>query len=158
MEEMRCLNRKKLRNTSSNCSSESSKFHFQERSIMFTQLPKLVLIALLGAAAPIAFAQHTATGPHGGTASGTVTRKGSTVTGSGTATGARGKSVTSSGSATKTAKGATASGTVTGPKGGTSTASGSSTSNPNGSKTVTGTATGPRGKSKSGTGTVPPQQ
>jgi hypothetical protein len=117
----------------------------------------LVCIAVLYPAAPLVLAQHKVTGPHGSTATGTVTQRGNKVTATGSATGARGNTVTGTGTVAKTGQGATASGKVTGPKGGTGTASGTSTSNANGSKTVSGTAQGPRGQSKSGTATIPPQ-
>ncbi len=107
----------------------------------------------LSLALSTAVAQKTVTGRHGSTASGTVTQKGTTVSGSGTATGAGGNTASAQGSVTKTRIGATETGSVTGPKGGTTTASGTTTNNGNGTATTSGTVTGPKGSSKSGSGT-----
>lgn len=118
-----------------------------------------VMVLALSFGVSAAYAQRSFTGRHGSRASGSVTRKGNTVTASGTATGARGNSASGTATATKTATGATGSATVNGPKGGTSTASGAATKNSNGTTTVTGTATGPRGNTGSGSKTIPtPQQ
>ena len=97
-----------------------------------------------------AFAQQTVTGPHGSSATGTVVQSGKTVTGTGSATGARGKSISGQGHVTATRTGATEAGSVTGPQGGTTSASGTTTKTASGA-TTTGTVTGPRGQSKSGT-------
>jgi hypothetical protein len=102
-----------------------------------------------------AAAQQTVTGRHGGTATGSVTQHGNSLSGSGSATSARGRSVSGSGTITKTRTGTSESGSVTGPKGGVTTASGTTTNNGNGTSTLAGTATGPRGQSKSGSATVP---
>lgn len=102
-----------------------------------------------------ASAQHTKTGPHGTTATGSASRSGNTVLGSGTVTGARGNQVSGQGSATRTRTGTTESGSVNGPKGGTTTVNGSTTKNSNGTTTASGTVAGPRGKSKSASKTYP---
>ena len=77
----------------------------------------------LSLALSTAVAQQTVTGRHGGTATGSVTQKGTTVSGSGTATSAGGNTASAQGSVTKTRTGTTETGSVTGPKGGTTTAS-----------------------------------
>jgi hypothetical protein len=120
----------------------------------------LVALSLSLPATPVVFAQKTVTGKHGSTASSSVTRKGNTVTGTGSVTGARGNSATGKATVTKTATGTSGTATINGPKGGTSTASGTATPNGNGTTTVAGTATGPRGTARSGSRTVkqPAQQ
>jgi hypothetical protein len=70
-----------------------------------------------------ALVQQTVTGRRGGTATGSVTQKGATVSGSGTATSSTGTTVSGQVSITKTRTGTVESGTVTGPKGGTKTRS-----------------------------------
>jgi hypothetical protein len=114
----------------------------------------ILTLSLSLSTASVVFAQKTATGPHGSTASSSVTRKGNTVTGTGTVNGARGNTATGKATVSKTATGTAGTATVTGPKGGTSTASGTATPNGNGTTTVAGTATGARGNSRSGSRTV----
>jgi hypothetical protein len=117
------------------------------------KIASLFTLALLSTLS--AFAQHTKTGPHGTTATGSASRSGNTVSGNGSVTGARGNQVSGQGSVSRTRTGTSESGSVTGPKGGTTTVSGNTTNNGNGTTTVTGAVTRPRGKSKSGSTTVP---
>ena len=127
-------------------------FYFEGASMKITLLATAALA--LSLSLTTAYAQKTVTGRHGSTATGTASRSGATVNGSGTATGAKGNSVSASGSATRTRTGTSDSGLVTGPKGGTTTVNGTTTNNGS-SSTVAGTVTGPQGKSKSGSTTVP---